>query len=306
VARALCEAGIDPRAQRVIAIVGSGLRELNAVERAFEPAGPPPLERLHFARAVREAAPGIERVITLSNACSAAGHCLALAQDLIEAGDLDAVVVGGADSMTESMLAMIGRVSDAPTDCVRPFDAARQGVLLGEGAAALVIVPEHRCERPLGRLLATGLSCDAHHPTAPDPAGIERALRDALARAERSPEEVDLIVAHGTGTALNDPIEATVIAHVFGRGHRAPCITAVKGAIGHTSGAAALASADVALRCFARGVVPAIVGLREPLREAENLQLVMHEPRAHSVQLAQVHAFGFGGVNAVSLIEAVS
>src|SRR5207247_2209887 len=118
--------------------------------------------------AVRAVAPGVGEVITLSNACSAGGHALALAQDLVELGEADAVVAAGADSMTASMLAMIGRVHEEPADQLRPFDAARTGALLGEGAVAMVVVPEGAAARPLARVLATGLSCDAHHETAAD------------------------------------------------------------------------------------------------------------------------------------------
>lgn len=293
---AIHAAHLDPARQRVAAIVGTGLRELRAVEIGanFE------VSRLHFAGAVRAASP-ITEVYTIAGACSAGGHALALGQDMLELGDADAVVVAAADAMTESMLAMIGRVADAPTDRVRPFDKDRQGVLLGEGAAALVLVPEGGTDTPLARVLATGLSCDAGHETAPDPAGIARAFGDVFARAGRPPDAVDLVMAHGTGTALNDPTEALAIIDAFGA--RMPLVTAIKGAIGHTSGAAALHSLIVAIACLRDGVVPPIVGLRHPLPEAATLRLVS-EPTSAEVRLVAVNSFGFGGVNAVSLVAA--
>jgi 3-oxoacyl-[acyl-carrier-protein] synthase II len=295
VTRALADAGLDTGSKRVVAIVGTGLRELAAVERGgnLDP------ERLHFGQSV----PGVTEVITIANACSAGGHALALAQDLIECGDADAVVVGAADLMTISMLAMIGRVAEQPSDQVRPFDRDRPGVLLGEGAGAVVVVGEDWRGPRLGRLLATGLSCDAFHETAPDLAGICRAMDEAYTRSGRQPAEVDLVVAHGTGTALNDPAECAALRRsVIERGGN-PLITAVKGAVGHMSGAAALANLDVALRCLAGGEIPAVVGLREILPEGEGLGIVRETPAALTPKLVQTNAFGFGGVNAVTLLE---
>ncbi|HEU4426333.1 MAG TPA: beta-ketoacyl synthase N-terminal-like domain-containing protein [Pilimelia sp.] len=318
VARAVAAAGLRPDA-RIVAVVGSGLRELRAVERYAVDGAGVAAEHLHFGNAVRTPLPGVTAVHTIVNACSAGGYALALGQDLIELGQADAVVVGGADSMTESMLAMIGRVADEPTDQIRPFDQDRSGVLLGEGAAAVVLVPEGRAAAPLARLLATGVSCDAVHETAPDVAGIVRAMADAMARAGRTAAEVELVFAHGTGTALNDPTELAALREVWqapaagsGAGSGAgvaagsgwgPAVTAIKGAIGHTSGASALHSLAMAILCLRQGLVPPVVGLRKPLPEAEPLRLVTGSPLAMRPRLVQVDAFGFGGVNAVSLIE---
>jgi 3-oxoacyl-[acyl-carrier-protein] synthase II len=297
VTEALARAGVDPAARRVAVIVGTGLRELRAVERSTDVEA----HRLHFAPALRSAVPGLADVVTLSNACSAGGHALALAQDLLQLGEADAVVAAGADAMTESMLAMIGRVADGPADGLRPFDASRSGTLLGEGAAAVVVVPEGAPGRPLARLLGTGLSCDAHHETAADRDGIARAMSDAYARAGREPGQVDLVVAHGTGTPLNDALESELLLGTVGA---RPLVTAVKGAVGHMSGAAALVSLDVALHCLATGLVPPVAGLERVLDEGERLRFVAGAAAAAEVRLAQVDAFGFGGVNAVSLVEA--
>jgi 3-oxoacyl-[acyl-carrier-protein] synthase II len=296
--------GVDPARERVAAIVGTGLGEMRGVERAAVEARPLQPERLHFAQAVREAAPGVDEVITLSNACSASGHALALAQDLVELGDADAVVAAGADAMTASMLAMIGRVSGSSPDRVRPFDCDRQGTLLGDGAAAVVVLPEGASERPLARVLATGLSCDAHHVTAPHLDGLRRAVRSAYERAGRLPTDVDLVIAHGTGTALNDPMEATLLREIFDETGDGPLVTALKGAVGHTSGAAALLNVHVAIGCLRDGDVPPIVGLAKPVPEADGLRLVVSRAVRARVRVVQVNAFGFGGVNAVTLLEA--
>lgn len=297
---ALAQAAVDPAQERVLAVVGTGLREVRTVEMTHH-GDAPPTECLHFKAAVRAAAPAIGDVLTVSNACSAGGHALALAEDLIALGMADAVVVAATDTLTESMLAMIGRMAPERATMVRPFDADRPGVLLGEGAVALVVQPESAAAVPLARLRATGLSCDAFHHTAPDAAGIARAMRDAHRRAGIAADQVDLVVGHGSGTGLNDPTEAEVMRSVLGGAD--PLVTAFKGAVGHTSGGAALFGVAMAVRCLATGLVPPVVGLRRPLAEAAGLRFAIDQPERACPQFAQVNAFGFGGVNSVTVLE---
>ncbi|WP_042373917.1 beta-ketoacyl synthase N-terminal-like domain-containing protein [Streptacidiphilus neutrinimicus] len=301
---AVAQSGVDPARRRVAVVVGTGLRELHAVELMDDQ--PVRTADLHFDRAVRRAVPEATQVITVCNACSASGHALAIACDLLELDEADAVVAAGCDAMTDSMLAMIGRVAEEPTDRVRPFDADRMGVLLGEGAAAVVVERGDRPRAGSGAVLATvlgvGLSCDAFHETAPDPDGIVRAVRDAHRRAGIEPDQVDLVVAHGTGTALNDPVEATALGRVFGHRQDGPLVTGIKGATGHTSGAAALTSLAVAVHALAEQTVPAVTGLREPIAEAAGLRVVTGRATSAAVEVAQVNSFGFGGVNAVCIV----
>jgi 3-oxoacyl-[acyl-carrier-protein] synthase II len=293
VAGAIADAGIDPATQRVSAIVGTGLRELRGVERWACDGVDLDADDLHFAKAF----PGIDDVITLAGACSASGYALALAQDMLDADEADAVVVAGVDATTESMFAMIGRVADEPTPEVRPFERTRKGVLLGEGAVAVVL---QRDQGTGVRVLGVGLSCDAYHETAPDKAGIVAAMRDAYARAGVSHEDIDLVLAHATGTALNDPTEAAALTEVFGAD--GPPVTGIKGAIGHTSGGAALMSLLIAVESIRAGEVPAVHGLTDPIEQAAGLDLVIAEPRSTTGHIAQINAFGFGGVNAVCVI----
>lgn len=305
IADAAQQAALDTSQQRVVVLVGTGLRELSAVEDWALDGTDFAIEQLHFGDLVRRVLPGVAEVITISNACSASGHTLALAQDLVELGDADAVLACGADTMTQSMLAMIGRVAPTPTRQVHPFDQNRDGVLLGEGAAAVVVVPASWTGTVLGRVAATGLSCDAYHETAPDIEGISRSMRDAFDRAGHDPIAVDLVVAHGTGTALNDSAESQALRKVVLGAGGDPLVTAVKGSTGHTSGSASLVNVDVALRCLAGGMVPPIAGLRQVLEEGDGLRFATGEPVQLKPSLVQVNAFGFGGVNAVTLLEAV-
>jgi 3-oxoacyl-[acyl-carrier-protein] synthase II len=309
VAGAAANAGLDPAAKRVAVVVGSGLRELRSVERWHADGAELSLPDLHFDAAVRAVLPDVTEVLTISNACSAGGYALAVGMDLLAADEADAVIVAGTDTMTESMLAMIGRVGDEPTTAVAPFDADRGGVLLGDGAVAVVIEPDGPAPdgpapdgpAPLARIRSVGLSCDAFHETAPDRAGITAAMRDAHDRAGLRPDDVGLVLAHGTGTALNDPTEAAALTEVFGT--HTPRVTGIKGSIGHTSGGAALMSLVVAIDALRAGVVPAVTGLATPIDEAAGLEFVLGTAEPFAAHVAQVDAFGFGGVNAVTMVE---
>ena len=306
VTEAIADAGLDPAHGRIDVVVGTGLRELRQVERRHLEGAALPAHGLHFRQALRAAVPAIGEVHTLANACAASGYALALAADMITLGEADAVVAAGCDGMTESMLAIIGRVGEHPADMVRPFDIARGGALLGEGAAAVVLTRlqrEGQVGTVHGIVRGVGLSCDASHETAPDQTGIVRAIRDAHDRARIGVEEIDLVLAHGTGTALNDPTEAAALTEVFGPD--GPLVTGIKGAVGHTSGSASLMSSLVALESMRSSVVPPVVGLRTPIDEAVKLKLVRTGDRVRQQsRITQVNAFGFGGVNAVTILEA--
>ncbi len=291
--------GLDLDGRRVAVIVGSGLRELRSLERWHRDGAAFELRQLHFDEAVRAALPDVTEVLTVSNACSASGYALAVGMDLLASGEADVVVAAGTDSMTESMLTMIGKIGDEPPTAVEPFDVDRAGVLLGEGAAAIVL--EREAAGPLGWIRSVGMTCDAHHETAPDRAGVLAAMRDAHRRAGVTPADIGLVVAHGTGTALNDPTEAGALTDTFGTSR--PRVTAIKGATGHTSGSASLMSTIVALSTMRTGTVPAVTGLRTPIEQAAGLDLVVGDAAATTATLAQIDAFGFGGVNAVTVVE---
>jgi 3-oxoacyl-[acyl-carrier-protein] synthase II len=303
---AVRSAGIDPRRSRIAVIVGTGLRELRRVESWWTDGTTCRSEDLDFGASVREVLPEAVEVVTISNACSASGYALAVAEDLLALDEADVVIAVGCDSTTESMLAMVGRVGAVPSDALRPFDRYRRGTLLGEGAAAVVLESAagaaERGAPVRAWLRAVGLSTDAHHETAPSVAGIAAAMRDAHARAGIEADQVDLVIVHGTGTALNDPAESAALKEVFVAADQ-PLVTAVKGGLGHTSGGSALMSVIVAIQAMGIGRVPAVVGLRDPIEEVRGLRLVVGETQAACPRISQVNAFGFGGVNAVAIVE---
>jgi 3-oxoacyl-[acyl-carrier-protein] synthase II len=299
------QAGLDPSRQRVIVLVGTGLRELSTVEDWVLAGTRRSPEHLHFSGVAAAAVPGVVDAVTIANGSSAGGHVLALAQDLVELGEADAVIACGVDTMTRSVLATIGPATPEPALPAHPFDQPHGSLLLGEGAAAVVVVPDTWPGPALARLAGTGLSSDADDEKAPDSDGIGRCMLDAYERAGREPSTVDLVVAHGTGTALNDPAESTALHHVVVRAGGDPLVTAVKGSTGPTVGSAALINVDVAVRCMAQGIVPPVVGLRYTPADGPSLRFVTGTPVRTQAKLVQVNAFGFGGVNSVTLVAAL-
>lgn len=193
-----------------------------------------------------------------------------------------------------------------PPDCCRPFDQARNGLILGEGAAALLLMNSSRARRegfrPLARIRGWGAANDAVHLTAParDGRGLIKACRRALRRAELDPEDLAAINAHGTGTIHNDDMELHAFGEIFRR--RRPCHS-VKGALGHTLGAAGALETVIALDCLRHGLLPPTTGLEKCApRAAVRLSSAPQEFSGPRLLLCNS---GFGGVNAALILEKV-
>lgn len=294
VADAALDAGLGEDLSDIPVIVGTGLRELRSVELAWRSDVSPPA--LDFGPALRERF-GCSEVHTWSNACSASLYALALGDDLLTLERADAVIVAGVDTITESMFASLDTVQPS-VKALRPFAEGHKGVLMGDGAAAVVL---RRSGHALAWLRGVAINCDAHHVTAPDPVGIRTAIRDAHDLSSVRPEHIDLVVAHGTGTQLNDSAEATALSEVFAG--FSPFVTAVKSMLGHTSGSSGLLSLVIAVEAMRSGRIPPIPGLEQPMTEASSLKLAGAEIVGAQLDIAQVNAFGFGGVNAVAVVE---
>ncbi|MET8344632.1 beta-ketoacyl synthase N-terminal-like domain-containing protein [Streptomyces microflavus] len=302
--QALADAGHPRDLAEVPVLVGTTLQEQRSAElwwrhgTALDPAD------LHFGTALREEY-GAARTYTFANACAASLYALAMATDLIELGEADTVVVAGTDAIGESAFGTLDRVQNDVPDALRPFDRSHRGMLMGEGAVAVVLTRAAAPGRPVhARLRSVGVNCDARHSTAPDPEGITRVLRDAYRLAGAAPEETDLVMLHGSGTPKNDSTEAAVLSRIFPPGS-GPLMTAVKSMTGHTLGGSGLLSLTMAVLALQRGQVPPVLGLTDPIEEAEGLRLVReHAATAPQLTLAQVDAFGFGGINAAAILEA--
>lgn len=298
---ALAQAALDPRRTRLAVVVGTGLREQASLEH-WATGGPPmPLAEWDFAAAVEEALGAEVPVHTLVNACGASLAALALAQDLLALGQADAVVVAGTDSIAISMYGLLDRVSTCPATCIEPFEATRTGVVMGEGAAAIVLqagAPAH----PLAWLRGSALNCDAAHETAPDATGVAEVMRLAQADAGLQPQQVDLVMAHGTGTLLNDSTETRALAEVFADAAPDVMLLGLKALTGHTAGASGLVGLVAGIEILRSGRVPPTLHLREPIPDAARFDVVTEARAGVDVSCVQVNAFGFGGVNAVALI----
>ena len=245
------------------------------------------------------------------SACASGAEALALALDMIRSGRVDVVVAGGAEACVHPLplagfaqMRALSTRHDDPEAASRPYDKGRDGFVLGEGSGVLVLESEaHAAARGAtvhGRLAGAGLASDAHHVTAPDPAGTgaARSIVAALRDAGVSPEDVGHVDAHATSTPLGDLAEARALNLALGA-HRPP-VTAPKSCTGHLLGAAGAVEAIAALLAIKSGVVPAIRNLDDPDDEAD-VDAVRTVNRTHAHDVALSTSFGFGGHD-VSLV----
>ncbi|WP_027799221.1 beta-ketoacyl synthase N-terminal-like domain-containing protein [Paraburkholderia dilworthii] len=309
VADAIADAALIPEPGRCAVLVGTGLRELRSLELSWTEGRSMTVDQLHFENALNSALGIALPVITVCNACAASNFTLALAEDFIRDNAYDCLIVAGCDTITESMFGLLDRVNPLHPDEVRPFDRDRKGVLMGDGAAAVVLeTPAHaaaRGARALAVLAGVGTSCDANHETAPDVDGISRAVGNAYERAGIGAADVHFIMAHGTGTSLNDKTEAVALRAALGDAQlRATPLSAIKSMTGHTSGASGLIGVVTAIESLRTGQVPPTARFSHPMEEAADLDIIHGEARTlPEARIAQVDAFGFGGVNAVAILE---
>ncbi|HZM83224.1 MAG TPA: beta-ketoacyl-[acyl-carrier-protein] synthase family protein [Candidatus Limnocylindrales bacterium] len=243
---------------------------------------------------------------TVSNACAAGACAISLAADMVRAGEVPVAIALGAEAYSRVALACFDRLGALDPLSCRPFTSDRQGTVFGEGAAAVVLESAEYAEarsapRVYSRVLGAGWTCDAYHPTAPEPDGaqIARAMSEALAEAGASVGDVGVIVPHGTGTHLNDLIESNVLAEVFGEHAAGIPLYSVKALLGHTGGAAGAIAAVAAVLILHKGVVPANVALGEQDPECGVWLPSRTAPCARD--LALVNAYAFGGNN-ISLV----
>jgi 3-oxoacyl-[acyl-carrier-protein] synthase-1 len=235
----------------------------------------------------------------VSTACSSSAKVFAAAQRMIEAGLIDAAVVGGVDSLCMTTLYGFKSLELMSTDICRPWDAARTGLSIGEAAAFALL--ERDARQPMAWLLGAGESSDGHHMSSPHPegAGAAAAMRAALAQAGLQPGDVDYLNLHGTATPGNDAAEDQAVTAVFGT--TLPC-SSTKGHTGHTLGAAGGVEAAVAMLALQHHFMPAGLNVQQidpALRTHYLLQ-----PREQRLNVVASNSFGFGGSNASLLFGA--
>jgi len=316
----------EDNAERVGVIVGSGVGGLATMEEQLDvlkTKGPArvspflvPMMIVDLAAghiSIRLGAKGINYAPV--SACATGTHSIGEAGEAIRRGDADVVIAGGFDcGVTPLGLAgfsaarSLSTRNDDPQGASRPFDAGRDGFVMGEGGAVLVLEElEHarsRGARIYGELAGYGASADAYHLTAPDPSGqgARRAMQQALDRAGMAPAEVEYINAHGTSTELGDVAETSAIKQVFGT--HVPPVSSTKSMTGHLLGGAGSIEAAICLLAMRDGVLPPTINYTTPDPECD-LDYVPNTARNAVLRSALTNSFGFGGHNATLLFTAL-
>jgi 3-oxoacyl-[acyl-carrier-protein] synthase II len=326
---ALDDAGfaITPRnAERVGVIIGSG----NGGARTWEEQHQVLLERgpgrvsaffapmiiINMASGVVSIATGAKGPnVSVVSACATGGHAVGDALRTIQNDEADAMICGGSEAAITplslasfcAMKAMSTR-NDAPERAVRPFDAQRDGFVMGEGAGILLLEEWDHAHRRGANIYAEvvgyGKSADAFHITQPDPEGdgAARAMHNALRDARIEPAQVDYINAHGTSTFYNDKVETLAIKRVWGADARRVPVSSTKSMTSHLFGAAGAVEAIVCALVIERGMLPPTINYEVP-DPACDLDYVPNTPRAARVDVAMSNAFGFGGHNAILILR---
>ena len=249
--------------------------------------------------------------LCISTACATGNHSIGNALDLIRLGRADAMLAGGAEAVI-SPFSMAGYIqlgalstrNGEPATASRPFSLERDGFVLAEGAAVLLLESlSHARKRGaeiLAEVLGYGMNSDAHHLTAPEPAGrgAVLAMAAALADAGIGPGEVDYINAHGTSTPLNDALETSAIKQVFGSRAGSVPVSSIKSMVGHSLGAAAGIEAVASVLALRHGTIPPTINLDEPDPELD-LDYVPHTARKQDLGTVMSNSLAFGGHNAV-------
>ena len=253
--------------------------------------------------------------LDVSTACATGTHALGEAMKIIQRGDADVMLAGGAEaSLTPLVLAGFRRAkalslrNDEPEKASRPFDKHRDGFVLSEGAGVLVLEKLGRAQKRGAKIYAElagyGLSSDAYHYTKPDPAGDGpgRAMSLALSDACMRPEEIDYINAHGTSTVPNDRVETLAIKKTFGEQAHNLAVSSSKSMLGHMLGAAGAVEAAITSLALRDGVIPPTINYETPDPECD-LDFVPNKARKKNIKAALSLSLGFGGINAALLFK---
>jgi len=329
--QAMRQAGLDGQGaevptDRMGVIVGSGIGGLATLEAQHSKMlerGPSRVSPFFIPMFIADMAAGMismrygargPNYATVS-ACASSAHALGLALRSLRNGEADAMIAGGTES-TITPLCMAGFASmkalsernDSPQTASRPFDADRDGFVLGEGSGMLVLETlEHARERGapiLGELVGFGQSADAYHMTAPAPGGVgaQLAMRHALADAGVTTADVDYVNAHGTSTPANDATETSAIRELFGADADRLIVSSTKSMIGHTLGAAGAIETVICLLAARDGIVPPTINYETPDPECD-LSYAPNAPVERSIDVALSNSFGFGGHNVALVVR---
>lgn len=243
----------------------------------------------------------------VASACASSNHAIGQALLLLQAGQADVALAGGAEAcITLGTVKAWEAMRVLADDTCRPFSQGRRGLVLGEGAGVFVLETlEHAQARGatiVAELAGSGMSADAADIVMPDASGAARAMRGALQMAGLNPEDIDYINAHGTGTQANDPTETRAIRALFGAHADRLAVSSTKGAHGHALGAGGAIELVAALGAISEGVVPPTINYLGPDPECD-LNVVPNTAQQRPVHAALSNSFAFGGLNAVLAVK---
>jgi 3-oxoacyl-[acyl-carrier-protein] synthase II len=243
--------------------------------------------------------------LTIATACAASNYALGYGYDMVRTGEAEFMISGGADSIARWAHAGFYRIGALAESVCRPFDADRSGTLIAEGGVALFLETLDgavaRGARIYAEVLGYGVNCDARHPVAPDPVSIADCIKTAHRNAGVSPEDIDYICAHGTGTPANDATEISAVRAVFG--DRLPPISSIKSMIGHTLGAASGFGALICCMALHEGFLPPTANLVQvDPALGPGVDCVPGTSRPAAPRIVENHGFAFGGNNAITIL----
>jgi len=261
-----------------------------------------PLNNIPSAVAMEFKLRGRNRIFT--TACAAGNYAIGYGYDLLQFGESDIVVAGGSDSFSWIAFTGFNKVSATAPEKCQPFDKNRKGMIPGEGAGVVILETLEQAQRRkahiYAEILGYGLSCDAHHMTNPQAEGLASCMKNALKDAGLTPNDIDYISAHGTGTIFNDKVECAAIKQIFGD-KKVP-VSSIKSMLGHTMGAASAIEAITCCLVVENNVLPPTINYETPDSECD-IDCVPNISRKETVNIALNNGFAFGGNNACLVIK---
>lgn len=238
----------------------------------------------------------------IPTACAAGNYSIGYSYDLIRTGKVDIMLAGGSDPFSRITFTGFSRLFAMSPDRCQPFDKNRKGMMIGEGAGVMALEElEHAQKRmaPIyAEVLGYGLSCDAHHMTAPTVEGIGLVMERAIKNSNINKTDVGYICAHGTGTPSNDKAECKAIKGVFGERFKNIPINSIKSMLGHTMGAASAIESISTVLTIKNGVIPPTINYEEEDPECEGVDCIPNVAREKQVNIALNDSLAFGGNNA--------
>jgi 3-oxoacyl-[acyl-carrier-protein] synthase II len=312
---------IHNMATEVGVVIGSGIGGMESHSTQFEILsrdGPDRISPFYILQAIPDMISGMISISTgargpnfaIVSACATGANAIGEAYEIIRRGDAQAMITGGAESPITPIsmgafanMRTLSRYAGDPAQASRPFDAARDGFVMGEGAGIMVLedleLAQTRGATILGEIVGYGASADAYHATdpAPEGAGLQMAMRRAIQKAHVTMTDIGYINAHGTATPYNDQMETIAIKHVFGEHAYRLAVSSTKSMIGHTFGAAGAIEAAVTALALRERILPPTINLTQP-DPACDLDYIPNHARQVAVDVALSNSMGFGGHNA--------